>query len=353
MRQHAGGHSETFGGMASIVKSAVPSATERNDRCFIISIVILTYSDKRLPDIKELLASIEEQTYKYLELIFIVERSEQLYDFLGRYNSKYPIKIRYSSLKISVAEARNMATAIASGDVIAFVDDDAQLTTGWAERLKSSFLDHPDVIGITGRIVPKWEDHQDSNAFPQSLYWMIGCTAWNDSNVPHYVDSAQTLNTAYRRDVFQNYQFQIHQFKTDDRASLQQGLLGDDVDFALRVTSGLSRKLLYNPKLVVFHNVYHSRIGIAYVRRYAFWQGYTEARYLAIGAGISRKKTAYAPLLRNILFDCLSIRSGKWRNFRAKLTILLAASCFLIGYVNYRGLRFPSIQANVPKYIIG
>jgi glucosyl-dolichyl phosphate glucuronosyltransferase len=298
----------------------------------LISVVILSYSERRLPDLRNLLASIESQTYNFLELVFFVERSTLILKFLSESKTKYPKRIYFAEQKMSVAECRNIAANIATGDIIAFVDDDAKLTSGWANELSSALLNHPSAIGVTGAIVPDWEIRSDARSFPKSLYWMIGCTDWRDSRLLRYVESAQTLNTGYRKEVFRGYKFRIRMYKNDESASLHSGLQGDDVDFALRVTNGTARKLLYDPHMVVRHKVPHSRVGLEFVKRYAFWQGSTEARYRRLKMAKERRTSAFVPLLRTLTSDLFR---GSWFNLRPKATVIVALCCFGIGYLRY------------------
>lgn len=297
----------------------------------LISIVTLSYSDNRLADILDLLASIEAQTYPSIELVFVVERSIKIYDLLSKASLKYPKRIYFTERKMSVAEARNAATRIATGDVIAYIDDDAELTSGWAEALSSSLASNPSVIGVTGAIVPNWEVNADAAIFPESLYWMIGCTAWRESTMPRFIESAQSLNTGYRREAFSAHRFKIHQFKDEDRASLHSGLQGDDVDFALRVTSGTKRKLCYDPSMRIMHKVPHSRMRITYVSRYAFWQGFTEARYRHRKLAKERYSSAISPLLRTLVHDSLPRKESG----RRQAVLLAALLSFGLGYLRF------------------
>jgi glucosyl-dolichyl phosphate glucuronosyltransferase len=295
----------------------------------LISIVVLSYSDERLADIRDLLASIDDQTYHSIELVFVVERSTKILGLLSETRLRYPKRIYFTEQKMSVAQARNIAIKIATGDVIAYIDDDARLTPEWAESLHSALARNPDAIGVTGSISPDWEVAYDENVFPKSLYWVIGCTAWREFTVPRLVESAQSLNTAYRREVFNGYGFRIHQF---NGASLHSGLQGDDVDFALRVTNGMKRKLYFDPSVKVMHKVPHSRIRITYVSRYAFWQGFTEARYRRRELAKERNSSAFSPLLKTLIHD-LSPRKGSKLQLQA--TLLAALLSFGFGYIRY------------------
>ena len=70
--------------------------------------------------------------------------------------------------------ARNTGIAIATGDVIAFVDDDGTIQPDWLEQLCDCLTD-PTVLGAGGTILPRWEG-KPPRWFPPEFYWTVGCT---------------------------------------------------------------------------------------------------------------------------------------------------------------------------------
>jgi GT2 family glycosyltransferase len=54
--------------------------------------------------------------------------------------------------------ARNAGWRAAAHDVVAFIDDDVRVGSGWADALRQAFRDHPDAAFITGRLGLKSED---------------------------------------------------------------------------------------------------------------------------------------------------------------------------------------------------
>ncbi len=52
-----------------------------------------------------------------------------------------------------VAAARNLGIREATGDVVAFTDDDCLVPPDWLERLAEGYARHPEVVGVGGRLV--------------------------------------------------------------------------------------------------------------------------------------------------------------------------------------------------------
>ena len=169
----------------------------------LLSIIITAYTAERLNDIYDLLKSIKSQTYLNTETIFVVEHS---YELLGKVNS-YAVELNILHLKVffndgepGLSAARNVGIKAASGDIIAFVDDDVLLYPDWAEKMVKAFCNDC-IIGITGPALPLWED--DSMAwFPQEFYWIISCTAWDDENRVKEVRNAWGMNISGEKQYY-------------------------------------------------------------------------------------------------------------------------------------------------------
>src|SRR4051812_16802048 len=65
--------------------------------------------------------------------------------------------------------ARNTGAALATGDLLAFMDDDAIAEQDFVERIIDFFKKHPDANGLGGRITPKY--------IPAEPVWMSHCVA--------------------------------------------------------------------------------------------------------------------------------------------------------------------------------
>jgi glycosyltransferase involved in cell wall biosynthesis len=61
--------------------------------------------------------------------------------------------------------ARNRAVLAASGEIVAFTDDDVSVDDGWAEAIGRSFASDPGIDGITGLVVPDEIDYGAQRLF--------------------------------------------------------------------------------------------------------------------------------------------------------------------------------------------
>ena len=63
--------------------------------------------------------------------------------------------------------ARNRAVLAASGEIVAFTDDDVSVDDGWAEAIGRSFASDPGIDGITGLVVPDEIDYGAQRLFEE------------------------------------------------------------------------------------------------------------------------------------------------------------------------------------------
>lgn len=275
----------------------------------LISVVVITYSDRRMRDLQELFETISEQWYANIEVVVVVERNARLFKMVSDQACKYPKVVRLSNEVLGVSRARNLAASLARGDVIAFVDDDALLPPNWADCLAGTFERHPEVIGVTGRAVPLWVSG-DPGYFPKSLCWMIGATDWKERGGEYLTYFATGTNMAFRREAFDTHSFALDIDNSRGRTRVFAGLPNDENDFALRVTSDTGRPIVYNPGVWVRHKVSNERIHPRFVARYAFWQGLAESRYRSRTQWTSSRSTVYGNVLRSVGSDISNSRGG-------------------------------------------
>ena len=72
----------------------------------------------------------------------MVERSYKLRRALEeRINTTTEMRVLYSALPLGANAARNLGVSSSTGDIVAFVDDDAFLDSNWSEALLEAYQD--------------------------------------------------------------------------------------------------------------------------------------------------------------------------------------------------------------------
>ena len=313
----------------------------------LLSIIITSYTLDRLRDIFELLDSIKTQTYDHIEIILVVERSTELLERIKRYIDENAIsntKVVFNLGEPSQSSARNFGISEAKGDLIAFIDDDALPFVDWAEEMVKTYNDDS-VVGVTGPAVPLWEDRAMS-WFPEEFYWIIGGTACLESNEMRRVRNVWGMNMSFRTEALGPCRFALGHKAADDGTKV--GIEGEETELSIRVQQRTGKLIVFNPKVRVHHKVFKFRVTPKFIRRKAFWQGYTKAVlkniYRHNENNINVLETEYR-LLRQILLQLLpsigkrffSHPINAWKSLCFTITVLFYVA------LGYFSAAFPRI----------
>jgi glycosyltransferase involved in cell wall biosynthesis len=201
-----------------------------------------------------------------LALDYPVDRIERLVvdnapqdDAVGRLvASRYP-SVRYVVEPIpGLDRARNRAISAASGDIIAFTDDDVSVDPAWVDNLARIFAFEPDVDAVTGLVVADEIDVESQRLFEDyggfargfdRLYFRVDTVSRERAARRH--GGAGKLGTganmAFRRGVFDR----IGQFDPAlDVGTPTNG--GGDLEMFFRVLKS-GGTLVYEPSAIVRH----------------------------------------------------------------------------------------------------
>lgn len=325
---------------------AASAVVVHDDRAAVVSIVVTTYTLDRLKDVCELLDTISGQSYPHIETIFVGETSHELCDRVRAHvqaNSISNVKVVFNDRVKGLSGARNVALCHAHGDIIAFVDDDVLLSPDWAEELVKTYASYNIAIGVTGAALPAWQG-ESMAWFPKEFYWIISCTGWFQADGVRPVRNAWGMNMSFRREAFHHCRF--------DEAlggnmgavdGSKMGLLGEDTQISLKLRNATGRPIVYNPTVKVWHKVYGYRLRSRFIRRRAFWEGYTKAwlkRLYRKGDVMDAADLATEyELMRHIMFgffpsllrDFVGNPIITWRRFRLAADVLLHVA---LGYAS-------------------
>lgn len=239
----------------------------------LFSIIVTSYSIKRLKDIFELLDSIKAQTYPNIESIFVAERSRELFDRIQGYTVEKAlpqVKVVFNDGEPGLSAARNLGIKQAKGDIIAFVDDDALLFPDWAEEMVKTYEDGS-VIAVTGPILPLWED-KSMAWFPDEFDWLLGCSNFSGISERREIRSVWGANMSFKKEAFDL----AGTFSASIGGIQGQRLHGEEVELSLRIKRATKRCIVYNPKVRIKHKVYKHRLTSRFVARSSYWIGYTK-----------------------------------------------------------------------------
>jgi GT2 family glycosyltransferase len=258
------------------------------------SIVIATYNRAKLLD--DCLAHLANQSFEDGDEIVVVDNgsTDRTADVIKVHAGRMPVRLRYLvEPRAGKSHALNRALEIAGGDVLAFTDDDVNVSASWLSEIRRAMADP--AVGLTGGpVLPRWEQPPPRwLAFDDAV--RSGAAQFGHLGAPlallSYGPEASVLgprtllgaNLAVRREVFDRLGgFAAHLGKK--RGTL---LSGEDHDLCARAQEA-GFKAVYAPSACVFHWVPADRLRIRYFVNWFFWSGIT---YAALERGANQAKS--------------------------------------------------------------
>jgi GT2 family glycosyltransferase len=317
--------------------------------------VVTTYARERLGNVQSLLQSLAGQTYSNLEIIFVGERVRELPALV----TEYAEQDRITNLQVvlnerpGLSQSRNLGARLARGEIVAFTDDDALARDDWIEEIVKVFLRYPDAIGVAGLAQPLWQD-ASMDWFPEEFFWIVSCPvpAWTGVSQVQEVRNAWGINMAFRKEALEAVQFS-ETFGVSNQGqaeSVKLGLTGDDTEFCIRLRHVTGRPILFSPDCQVLHRVQRQRLSTRFIRRRAFWEGYTKAtiahafRVHGHVAGRFRFSTELI-VFRRILFSFVPrlIRQFFRQPILVRRQLALAVDVLTLFALGYAAARLPSL----------
>ncbi len=294
-----------------------------------VSVVICTYTERRLHNTYRAVESALRQSYLPHEVILVVDHNPLLYRRLERFLGDRVRVINFQHGERGAVSADNAGIEAATGDIVAFMDDDAHASRRWLERLVEHYQ-NADVAASGGRLVPLWDGGRPW-WFPEELDWVVGCTHRGHPEHRCEIRNLVLCNMSVRRDVFQA------------AGGFAPGLgrrrnwgTGAEAEFFLRARERLpGSRVLFDPEAVVYHHVSPGRARLGYVILRSYNEGYHKAliqhRYAAGGDTLTTERS----YLRSLVASVLGRLAGAYRpaNLGRVAVILLSVAATGAGYL--------------------
>ena len=230
---------------------------ERDATAPTISVVICAFTPERLPVMEEAIGSLRAQTLPPHEVVLVIDHAPHL---LEEVRGLWPdLKIVANREQQGLSGARNTGVAEASGEIVAFLDDDAIAAPDWLEHLAGAYAD-PRVLGAGGTVRPRWVEGKPP-WFPAEFDWVVGCT---HSGMPSELEPVRNL-------VGANMSFRRAQLLDVGGFSHDLGRVGslpvgcEETDLSIRVHQRWPEaEILYDPAARVEHVVPAARGTVRY-----------------------------------------------------------------------------------------
>jgi len=235
-----------------------------------ISVIVCAYTEARWNELLNAVESIQKQTMFPLEIIVVVDHNPVLFQRIPK-DIKGVIVLENREAQ-GLSGSRNTGIALAQGDLIAFIDEDAAADSNWLESLYSAYED-PAVMGVGGFISPSWIAGRPS-WFPDEFNWVIGCTYRGVSEHPAQVRNLIGCNMSLRKDIF----LSVGTFRSGIGRIGTLPFGCEETELCIRASQRYpDRKFIYLPSARVTHSVPASRGRFQYFCSRCYAEGLSKA----------------------------------------------------------------------------
>jgi len=286
------------------------------------SVIICAYTMDRWNELVQSVHSCEDQTKAASEIVLVVDYDA---DLLHRASERFPgVTVIANQGDQGLSGARNTGVGVASGAVIAFLDDDAYAEPEWLEQLTSMFTD-PKVAGVGGWILPTWPQGEPQ-WFPQSFYWVLGCSYLGLPEHGATIRNPIGANMAFRRRVFDS----VGGFSAGLGRIGNNSLGCEETELSIRYTNNFTaERFVLSRTAIVRHHVPSSRLTRRYFLKRCWSEGLSKAavaNLVGSSAGLAAERRHLVRALPREI-----IRSGREltrdpRNAIARIGLVLAGT---------------------------
>lgn len=228
-----------------------------------LSAVYKIQSESRVADLEHSVSRVKNQPDAEIEVVVLTD-SNDVFELLCLNDD---IDHLQTTRRSELTAARNIGAKSATGDAVAFVDDDAYPGNGWSEAVYRG-LDEASAVG--GPLFPDWRVPEPA-WLSKSFHWLIGCGPYYDES--KLVANTYGSNLVVDRDAF----LDVGGFDESigmGSSSIQQG---GETHLCRKLRDAGYRAVWYEPDARMYHLIEAGNIRRSGLLRRAYSQGVAKA----------------------------------------------------------------------------
>ncbi|MDD9369347.1 MAG: glycosyltransferase [Acidimicrobiales bacterium] len=303
------------------------------------SVVVCAYTLDRWDLLSAAVRAAALQAHRPWEVLLVVDHNDALAVRAREDLAGIGVSVLSNRYGRGLSGARNTGVEQASGEIVAFLDDDAVPEPGWLATLVAPF-DDPEVVATGGVARPAWSEGRPS-WFPREFDWVVGCSY--EGQAPGVADIRNPLgcNMAFRRAALAA----VDGFREDVGRVGGRPLGCEETELCIRLRQATpAARIVSVPGAVVDHFVTPDRHRFTYFRRRCYAEGISKAvvtEAVGAGDGLSSERTYVTRALpRGLVKGLRSSVDDRTLDGAARSAAIVAGLGFTVaGYVRGKVAR--------------
>jgi glucosyl-dolichyl phosphate glucuronosyltransferase len=302
-----------------------------------VSVVICAFTFERLEEMGAAIESVRSQSVPAHEVVLVIDHDAEL---LAESRRRWAdVRVVPNREMRGLSGARNSGVAETTGEVVAFLDDDAAAAPDWLKGLTEAYRD-PRVLGAGGRVRPNWRIGRPK-WFPPEFDWVVGCSHSGMPQVRAAVRNLIGASMSFRRDVLDK----AGGFAQELGRMGKNSIGGDETELCIRATRARPDGLfIYDPTLLVDHVVPPPRGRLRYFAARCAAEGRSKAlisRLVGSEAGLASERsyvsrTLPAGILRGLREALRGDVSGVARTATLAAGLAITTAGYVAGSLQFK-----------------
>jgi GT2 family glycosyltransferase len=301
-----------------------------------VTVVVCVYTEQRWHQIVRAVESVLAQQTPADQIVVVVDHNDALLD---RARTAFPeATVVASTGPLGLSGARNTGVAHANGEIIAFLDDDAEAEPDWLARMLPHYR-NSNALAVGGQAIPAWEAARP-RWLPREFDWVVGCSFTGQPSRVSPVRNVIGCNMSFRRAVLDH----VNGF---DPALGRVGSIPvgcEETELCIRIRQHTPDGIvLYEPRARVRHRVTADRATWRYFRRRCFSEGRSKAvvaRLVGSDAALSAEREYIRHALPVGIWRGLrDVRDGDPAGLLRSSAIVAGLLATAFGYASAHALR--------------
>jgi glycosyltransferase involved in cell wall biosynthesis len=219
----------------------------------------------------ECVESVLAQTHDDLEVVLVVDGNDEVFERVSEdFGGREGAVLHCNDENQGISYSRTKGAELASGEIVAFIDDDATAEEDWIEQLLDVY-EETDAIAVGGDVVPDWQTEKP-DFFPAEFYWLVGCVEPGFAEDGEEVRNTYGSNISYRREQF----LDVGGYDPNTGRKGDKHLQAHEAPVGIRLREQYGKGMVFTEDARVHHKLFDYRGEFGWLVLRSFWQGYSK-----------------------------------------------------------------------------